>query len=385
MAGDAAYRIVILGGYGQFGSRIVRWLAREAGCHVIVAGRRLEQASALVAEIEKSGASAALSAAQLDHEAPDFAARIEGLRANLLIHTAGPFSDRNYDVARACIEAGANYIDLADDRAFVLGIGTLDEAARAKGVLVVSGASTVPAVSAAIVDAHRGAFTRIDSIDIGITPGSRAPRGLSTIQSVLAYCGKTITRWQCGQWRQVFGWQDLHRVRYPTLGTRWFANCDIPDLALFPSRYAVTQSVTFSAALELRAMQFGMWAMSWLARSGLVSSWVPAAAMLKFASDPLSRFGSDLGGMHVHVMGLDAHGQEHSLRWFLIAGSGDGPMIPCIASIVLARKLARGELRLNGAAPCLDMFTLAEFQSTVRALDIAYVLQTGAGTNIQTH
>jgi hypothetical protein len=62
---------------------------------------------------------------------------------------------------------------------------------------------------------------------------------LSTIESTLSCCGKPLRRWQRGRWRTVYGWQDLHPVRYPTLGTRWFADCDIPDLQLFPDRYAV--------------------------------------------------------------------------------------------------------------------------------------------------
>jgi hypothetical protein len=379
MAADAAYRIVILGGYGQFGGRIVRWLARKPGLQLIVAGRRLEQAEQLVSQLAvghgASGTLAQLSALALDADAPDFAARIAALHANLLIHTAGPFDDRTYRVARACIAAGVNYIDLADNREFVLGIGALGDEASSKGLLVVSGASTVPAVSAAIVDHYRSRFGRIDAIDIGITPGSRAPRGLSTIESTLSYCGKRFRGWRGGQWRDVHGWQDLHPVRYPTLGTRWFANCDIPDLQLFPDRYAVTGSVKFSAALELRAMQFSVWAMSWISRAGIVSDWVFAAATLKRLSDPLSRFGSDLGGMHVHIDGLDTHGKPHRLRWFLIAGSGDGPMIPCIASIVLARKLARGQLRCSGARQCVDMLTLEEFQFEVRDLDIRYVVE----------
>jgi len=379
MATDAAYRIVILGGYGQFGGRIAHWLAREPGLHLIVAGRHLEQAEQLVSElVAREGVSstlARLSAVSLDAEAADFAVRIAAVHADLLIHTAGPFDDRTYGVARACIAAGVNYIDLADNREFVLGIGTLGDEASSKGVLVVSGASTVPAVSAAIVDHYRSRFGRIDDIDIGITPGSRAPRGLSTIKSTLSYCGKPFRAWRGGQWRAVYGWQDLHPVRYPRLETRWFANCDIPDLQLFPDRYAVTGSVKFAAALELRAMQFSVWAMSWITRAGIVSDWAVAAAGLKRMSDPLSRFGSDLGGMHVHIDGLDPHGEPHRLRWFLVAGSGDGPMIPCMASIVLARKLARGQLRCSGARQCVDMLTLEEFQSEVRDLDIRYVVE----------
>ena len=43
---------------------------------------------------------------------------------------------------------------------FVAGIAALDAEARNAGVLVVSGASTVPAVSAAVVDAFRAGICR---------------------------------------------------------------------------------------------------------------------------------------------------------------------------------------------------------------------------------
>ena len=46
----------------------------------------------------------------------------------------------------ACIAAGAHYLDLADARDFVARIGTLDAAARAAGVAIISGASSVPAL-----------------------------------------------------------------------------------------------------------------------------------------------------------------------------------------------------------------------------------------------
>jgi hypothetical protein len=136
----------------------------------------------------------------------------------------------------------------------------------------------------------------------------------------------------------------------------------------------VTQTVMFSAALELRIMQFSVWAMSWLARAGIVKNWTAAAGLLEAASDLLVHFGSNDGGMHVHIVGLDTSGQSHSIRWFLIALDGDGPAIPCAASVALARKLVRGELRMVGARACVDMLTLEEFQHVLRDLRISYVL-----------
>ena len=111
--------------------------------------------------------------------------------------------------------------------------------------------------------------------------------------------------------------------------------------------------------------------MSWLARCGLVNNWRPAAKFLRNASELLMRFGSDAGGMHVVVTGTSG-GRPQRVEWILTALAGHGPQIPCIAAIVIARKLARGRLARAGAVPCLDLMTLAEFDEAVAGLAIEW-------------
>jgi len=374
MTRGTAYRILILGGYGNFGLRIATALAAHADSHLLIAGRDEVRARLAARALEDANAAATVEGIALDAQDPGLAQLIRSADIDLVIHTAGPFQDQSYAVARACIDAGAHYIDLADGRSFVTGIGALDSLARERGVLAVSGASTVPALSAAVLDAYRARFDSIASIAIGITPGNRTPRGLSTVQSVLSYCGKRIDCWQGGRWQSVYGWQDLHRVHYPQLGWRWFANCEVPDLQLFPQRYAVTDAVTFSAGLELSAIQLGLWLMSWLARWRIVRNWRAAAKSLRDASNLLLSFGSDAGGMHVVMAGTFAD-RPLRLRWTLTALAGHGPQIPCIAAIVLARKFAQNQVALTGARPCLDLMTLSEFDYAVRDLSIRWEVQ----------
>lgn len=51
-----------------------------------------------------------------------------------------------------CIESGVNYIDLADGRYFVGGMaGKFNDRAVEKGVTVVTGASSVPGLSSAVL------------------------------------------------------------------------------------------------------------------------------------------------------------------------------------------------------------------------------------------
>lgn len=370
MSRESAYRILILGGYGHFGARITRALAGSREARIVIAGRDLERARALAAELERSGAAAQLEAMRLDADTPQLLDLLRSQPVNLVINTAGPFQGQSYKVAQACVAAGANYVDLADGRAFVPGITALDAVARERSVLIVSGASTVPALSGAVVDRYRNLFAVIESISIGIVPGNRAPRGVSTVASVLSYCGRPFQRWQSGQWRTVFGWQDLHARHYPILGRRWLANCDVPDLELFPSRYGVRDAVVFHAGLELFTMQFGLWLMSWLSRWRLVRNWQPAARLLKAASDWTMILGTDDGGMHVEINGRDQDGKRRRVLWSLVAHQSHGPEIPCVAAIVVARKLIAGELSSSGARPCLGLMTLEEFEAAVKHLDI---------------
>jgi len=372
MSREPAYRILILGGYGHFGGRIARALASRGDCHLLVTGRDGDRAQQAAAKLRDAGAAAMVEGIAVDAAKPDLADVVRGLRANLVIHTAGPFQGQSYDVARACIRAGAHYVDLADGRDFVAGIGSLDAAARERGVLVVSGASTLPALSSAVVDHYRQRFASIASIRISIVPGNRMPRGLSTVAGVLSYCGKPLRRWQHGEWQQVYGWQDLHRMSYPQIGRRWLASCDVPDLALFPQRYGVTDNVVFHAGLELASMQLSLWLMSWLARLGLVRSWIPAAAFLKAAGDKLMRFGTDAGGMLVEITGSDASGHSQRVFWLLTAFKGHGPEIPCVAAIVLSRKLASGQIATRGAQPCMGLMTLEDFSQAVADREIRW-------------
>jgi hypothetical protein len=59
------------------------------------------------------------------------------------------------------------------------------------------------------------------------------------------------------------------------------------------------------------------------------------------------------------------------VRFYIIARSGHGPFIPCVPSILLARKLARGAIEQRGAMPCLDLIGLEEYLSALEGLDIA--------------
>lgn len=357
-----AWTVLLLGAYGLFGSRIAARLAREDGWRLLLAGRDARRAADAAAMLgDNSRTRAALRGLAVDAHAADFSRVLRQHRPDLVVNCAGPFQGQDYAVARRCIQAGAHYVDLADGRDYVGGFGdALDALARRHERLAVTGASSVPGLSGAVVDAHCPAFARLDAIDIGISPGNRTERGLATVAAILSYVGKPLPWRRDGATAPVFGWQNLQRRRYDyPVGVRWLAACDVPDLDLFPSRYGV-QALRFRAGLELRRLHFGLWLLAWLARAGLLRNLASHAAALKRTSEWFLRAGTDAGAMHVELHGMDSSGNPHRIHWEIIATGGDGPQIPATAAVVIAGKLARGELGTRGAVPCLDLFTLDE-------------------------
>lgn len=306
----------------------------------------------------------------MDAASRGLASHLRSLGVNTLIHTAGPFQNQNYKVASDAVDAGVNYIDIADDRRFVTGIRALDDEARRKGVVVVSGASSVPCLSSAVVEEYAHAFQRIESIRIGIGSGARAP-GLATVRGVFGYCGKPIRRLENGRWVETHGWLDLKRYEFPSpVGRRWLSSCDVPDLELFPERYSSVRTVTFHAGFASDLGHLFVWAMAGLVKLGAIPSISRLARPLNQLSRWVEPFVSDKGAMFVELEGCGRDGPATRRRWCIVAANNHGPHIPCGAAIALAGKLAHGAEVCKGAQPCVGLVSVEDYLAPLRTLDI---------------
>ncbi len=362
-------RVLILGGYGNFGSYIARSLAPDSNIKLLIAGRSEQRARQFGSSLNAANP---VEAHALDVRV-GAAEALQAIAPDLVVHTVGPFQRQKYGVAEACVRVGCHYVDLADGRAFVAGIGVLDAVAKAADVLVVSGASSVPCLTAAVVDEALRRFSRLERLDYGISAAQQTNRGLATAASVLSYIGLPFRTWRGGRWRTVYGWQDLNAERYPQLGLRLFGNCDVPDLELFPERYPTLQWMRFGAGHEIKLLHLGTWLLSWGVRLRLLArldAHADRLLRLSFLFDPL---GSSQSGFHMYLGGQDNNGNERTERIFIIARSGHGPYIPCVPAILLARRLARGKLRERGARPCLELITLQEYLGALEGLDVEVI------------
>ena len=344
-------RVLIVGAAGVFGGRLAAGLAETTDAELILAGRSRAPLERLAQSLPRA------RVVVLDRLTVS-PSELRALGAHVVVDAAGPFQGASHDFARAVVSADAHYLDLADARDFVAGIGALDVLARQKGRAAIAGASSTPAITHAALDALCAGWRRIDTIRAGIAPGNRAPRGRALVEAILSRAGAPTRVFDDGAWRDLPGWSHRESVRIEGLGRRRFALVETPDLDLIPARFAVRDSALFLASLELGFMQRGVEAVAALRRWGMWRQPERMAGLFRLGADLVQPFGSDRGAMFVEVLGRDAEDCPSRARWTLIAPEGRGPIVPTLPALVLVRKLLRGEGPPPGARACVGMLSL---------------------------
>ena len=359
---NSPLRVLILGATGVFGSRLVERIALEPSVEIILSARNRDKLEALAAQHCPDA-----KIRTIDRE------RITPAdlgRADVVVDAAGPFQSSGMQVIDAALAAGAHYIDLADGREFVGAIGQFDEAARKAGIAVISGASSIPALSHAVIDTLAVGVQRIDAIKVGIFPGNRAPRGLAVVQSILAYAGRPVRVFRHGLWQELPGWGLTHRWSVNGAGRRWASICETPDQDLLVARYKPTQSAEFFAGVELSVMHLGLALLCLPVRLGLIRSLRPAARILHRLAIWLQPFGSDRGAMAVEIKGLDGSGAATHRNWELHATGNMGPYVPILPCLAMLRRLRDNAPVRSGAYACAGILDLRELDEDFDDLGI---------------
>ena len=354
-------RVLLIGAAGVFGSRLAAGLARN-GFALVLAGRDAGRAEVEAATLRRAFPDAVVEAVALDARTLT-AADLTATGARIVVDAAGPFQGAEPRVARASIGAGLHYVDLADGRDFVAGFPALDAAARAAGVVALTGASSTPALSNAVLDDLTRGWRRIDAVEVGISPGARAPRGPSVTQAILSWLGRPVRIFEDGAWRERTGWGALTLRDFGPAGTRWLSLCETPDLDILPGRLRPTRGAVFMAGLEPAAAHWCAWLLARIvAVTGIdVRPLTEAVIGLSGLAAP---FGSDRGAMRVEALGVDREGRGLRAVWTLIAPPGIGPVTPGLPALAAVKAIAEGRLAA-GAGPCVGLLPLVDLEREI--------------------
>lgn len=357
--------VFLLGATGLFGGHLARALIAR-GYDVVLAARSK-------AKLEAFAKAHGGRACVFDRDAAEAEAQLRELQPFVVVDAAGPFQaygDDPYRFARAALNAGAHYIDLADAPQFVNDINTLDSLAKKHGLTALSGVSSTPALSGVVVKALAEGFDHTETIETAIMPGNRTERGLSVIRAILAQVGQKFRLWRGGRWETVRGWSKSRHLNFEAGGRRLKRRAalhEAPETVLFPS-YFGAKTVVFRAGLELAVLHKGLSLGALMVRLGVLKNLVFLSKVGFRVSSWLKGLGSDAGGMSVRVLG-QRRGVWERRVWDIVAPDGVGPQIPALPAELMIAKLLEGQVS-PGARPAITELELSEIESALVNLGV---------------
>ncbi|MEM8654142.1 MAG: DUF4166 domain-containing protein [Pseudomonadota bacterium] len=362
-----AHSILIIGGTGVFGKRLVRHLSGQSDLLIFVSSRSAAKAEAFITRLKH--AQAELRPVKLDTQV-NLREQFDQIRPHVIVDCSGPFQGAGYETAQAAVATGAHFIDLADARDYLAGFAdALDTTAKRNNVSALTGASSTPTLSTRVAQHLTKGWQRVDTIDIAIIPGGKSEVGQSVIEAILSYAGKDVPLWEAGRLSKTIGWQSASRIHVPGLGHRRVAAVETYDAEYLGPLLDVQSRVYFSAGLESMIEQRGIETIAALCKRSIIGS-VTALIPLLLRARQITRIPTSAsGGMLVKICGLDAGGVMTEAKWSLVAHQDHGPNIPILPAAAAIRKLLSGSTK-QGADFAHAAVSLADIQSEMHAYDI---------------
>ena len=350
-------KVLILGGYGTFGGRLAQLLKDEAGLALVIAGRSIEKARKFCGGLRGK---AIFVPAAFDRNG-DVETQLRALAPDVVVDASGPFQDYagSYAVVLAAIALGIDYLDLADGAGFVAGIAQFDKAAKDRGVFVLSGVSSFPVLTAAVVRELSKDMTRVDSVTGGIAPSPYAGVGLNVIRAIASYGGQRVIS------GAGYALIDARRFTiappgYLPLRPIRFTLVDVPDLKALPQLWPSLRSVWMGAGPVPAVLHRALSALAYAVRLKLLPSLSPFAGLMHRTINVL-QWGEHRGGMFVEVEGLGAGSEKIVRSWHLVAEGDDGPMIPSMAAEAIILHRLGGYRPAAGARAATTELELADY------------------------
>lgn len=186
-------RVIVLGGLGQFG-RTAADEMRSFGIPVQTASRR-PAADVQVDANDRSSFRASVSA------------------GDIVIDAAGPFHARSSALVEAAIEIGFDVVDVNDDLRYAESVLALAPRIESAGIRVLSSASTVSAVAAAVI--RESGISTPQRVAAFLAPASRHTANAGAALSLIRSVGRPVRVFHAGHLQEREGWSDSHRFPMP--------------------------------------------------------------------------------------------------------------------------------------------------------------------------
>lgn len=368
--------ILVVGAGGYFGRLLVDELLRFSPLHVVAAGRRLQRMDTLCGALPTQFVARVRPVAVDLHKPTTVRAALDGVA--VAVCAAGPYHCLPLTLLEACLDHGVHYIDLADDRGFVRRVRAAVGAREPSGELpaVCSGWSAVPGLSGVLARITVAGMDTVDTIDIHIAPGNRAPRAAATVAALLHSVGRQFEVWRDGRWRQVSGWSQPRTFEFPPpVGRRTGYLVDVPDHELFPAVFGA-RTIEFRVGAEIGVLNRLVSVLARLSRWGIVRTWERAAGPLGRASTLTGSMGTDCGAVGVWATGQRA-GQPVARSACVVAAHA-GQHIPVMPAVIMSTVLASDPPRWQGLVPIDAWLAAAQLEAECARRGYELIIRPGS-------
>lgn len=258
-------RVLVLGGAGAMGRRAVQILAQyEDVTQITVAGRRVERAQAVVAEL---GGGPRLAALRLD--ASDHAALVQAIAGHDVVASAlGPFYRFEAAVARACIEAGVDCVSICDDYDGAEAVLQLHDQAAAAGRRILTGFGWTPGLTNLAAVCGLRHMDKPEAIDVAWAAGASETSGEAVLLHMFHALSGRVPSFAGGKPQHVKAGSGALTVPFPEpVGTLKTYHCGHPEPVTLPRFVPGLERVTLRGAIS---EPFANWIALTLGRLGLV-------------------------------------------------------------------------------------------------------------------
>ncbi|MEB3211429.1 MAG: saccharopine dehydrogenase NADP-binding domain-containing protein [Leptolyngbyaceae bacterium] len=354
-------RVLIIGGCGRIGSSIAKDVVNHTSAEVTITGRNPQLG---MAALEELGETVQFQVLDLSHKEQ---VREAIAKANLVIHSAGPFHHRQAEVLQTCIDLGVNYADVSDERQFTQRALALHPAAEAAGVTAVINTGVFPGISNSMAKQGVEQMVHADSIQLSYIVAGSGGAGVTVMRTTFIGLQHPFQAWIDGQWQEVKPYTQREALEFPVPYGRahvyWY---DMPEAVTLQQSFPVKTVVTkFGVVPDF--YNHATWTMAhWLPPIVLKQ---PAtveflAQVSHWMTDVSDRFSGTGVAMRCDVKGdRDGHPVHYSSTFThesaaIATGQGTGS----IAELILS-----GQLQQPGVHPVEQVLSTELFQATMQS------------------
>ncbi len=352
-------RVLILGGTGRIGSSIAQDLLTHTDVAVVLTGRHPQRGHRATQVLGERSQFLPLDLAEQNKLRAAIAA------ADVVIHAAGPFHQRDPEVLQICIEQGTHYLDVSDYRGFTQQTLQLTEAAKAAGITAIVNTGVFPGVSNSMVRQGVEALGQADSVQLSYVVAGSGGAGVTVMRTTFLGLQHPFKAWLDGQWQSVKPYTAREKLTFPApysdAHVYWY---DMPEAMTLVDSYPLqTVKTKFGVVPDFYNHA------TWLTAHGLPNRVLQHPSTVEFLAQVsywMTGVSDRFTGTGVAIR-CDVHGQKagESIHYCSSFVHDSAAIAAGIGAGYIAELLLSGQINQPGVYPVEQIVTTPQFLKAV--------------------